>query len=283
MILCAYPVNILVEPKDVKRLRVQTIIDLRPPSEYKKGHIVGAVNLPIERFLMAKDNIPFQMKDLDTLVKVLSSLGIRQNDPILIYSSAAMPVFYANPARLFFVLEFLGFKNVYILNGGFEAWKRYKLPTSKKKGLRPRRRLKVKPDSSIIATKEFVLKVLGNPEYQIFDVRPIGYYFGVKGQPFYSRYGHIPESIPLPYEFFFERTKDGYYVIKSAEKIDSILKFLVNPNSKYIFYCNTGREASLGYFIFRLMGYDKKKLKVFDGSFAVWSRDTTLPVVRFKW
>lgn len=278
-----YPVNILVEPEDVKKLKVQTIIDLRPQSEYEKEHIVGAVNLPIETFLMARDNIPFQMKDLDTLVEVLSSLGVRQSDPILIYSSANMPVFYANPGRLFFILEFLGFKNVYILNGGFESWKKHKLPTSKSKGLRPRRRLKVEPDSSIIATKEFVLKVLGNPEYQIFDVRPTEYYFGVKGQPFYPRYGHIPESISLPYEFFFEATNDGYYVVKSAEKIDSILKSVVKPNSNYIFYCNTGRESSLVYFIFRLMGYDKSRLKVFDGGFAVWSRDTTLPVVRYKW
>ncbi|MEO0138817.1 MAG: rhodanese-like domain-containing protein [candidate division WOR-3 bacterium] len=283
-IMGAYPLNILLEPKEASKIRFKAIIDVREPEMYEKGHIEGAVNFPVNSFLRAEDGIPFQMKPIDTLIEVISSLGVRQDDPILIYSSGKLPIFYANVGRLFFVLEYLGFERVFVLNGGYEAWVENKLPTSTKRGLSPRIRLKAKPDSSLIVDKNFVLKVLGDPNYQIFDVRPSEYYFGVYGQPFYQRFGHIPQAFSLPFEFFFTKVNDNFYVLKNAESVDTILKAVVNPNAKqYIFYCNTGREASLGYFIFRLMGYPKERLRVFEGSFAVWSRDTTLPVVRFKW
>jgi Rhodanese-related sulfurtransferase len=282
--LANYPVNILLDPENAQKIKFKVIVDVREQEEYEKEHILGAVNLPVNAFLEARDKIPFQMKQLDTLVDIISSLGARQDDPILIYSSSKLPIFYANAARLFFVLEYLGYTKVFILNGGFEEWVKKKLPTSNKRGLSPRIRLRAYADTSLIVDKSFVLRVLGNPEYQIFDVRPSEYYFGVMSQPFYPRPGHIPTSFSLPYEFFFKKTPDGHFVFKSAEEIDTILKAVVSPSAKtLIFYCNTGREASLGYFIFRLMGYPKEKLRVFEGSFAVWSRDTTLPVVRFRW
>jgi len=282
--LANYPVNILLDPENAQKIKFKVIVDVREQEEYEKEHILGAVNLPVNAFLEARDKIPFQMKQLDTLVDIISSLGARQDDPILIYSSSKLPIFYANAARLFFVLEYLGYTKVFILNGGFEEWVKKKLPTSNKRGLSPRIRLRAYADTSLIVDKSFVLRVLGNPEYQIFDVRPSEYYFGVMSQPFYPRPGHIPTSFSLPFEFFFKKTPDGHFVFKSAEEIDTILKAVVSPSAKtLIFYCNTGREASLGYFIFRLMGYPKEKLRVFEGSFAVWSRDTTLPVVRFRW
>jgi thiosulfate/3-mercaptopyruvate sulfurtransferase len=284
LLLSSYPANILVDPESAQKIRFRAIVDVREPEEYEKEHILGAVNLPVNAFLEAKDGIPFQMKPLDELIEVISSLGVRQDEPILIYSSSKLPIFYANVARLFFVLEYLGYNKVFVLNGGFEEWVKRKLPTSNKKGLSPRIRLRAYPDTSLIVDKAFVLKILGNPEYQVFDVRPSEYYFGVLAQPFYPRPGHIPTAFSLPYEFFFKKTQDGHFVFKTAEEIDTILKAVVSPTAKtFVLYCNTGREASLGYFIFRLMGYPKEKLKVFEGSFAVWSRDTTLPVVRFRW
>ncbi len=283
-LLASYPVNILLDPESAQKMRFRVIVDVREPEEYEKEHIVGAVNLPINLFLEARDKIPFQIKQFDTLVEVISSLGARQDEPILIYSSSKLPIFYANAARLFFVLEYLGYNKVFILNGGFEEWVKRKLPTSNKRGLSPRIRIRAYPDTSLMVDKSFVLKVLGDPEYQVFDVRPSEYYFGVLSQPFYPRPGHIPTAFSLPYEFFFKKAQEGHFLFKTAEEIDTILKAVVSPIARtLIFYCNTGREASLGYFIFRLMGYPKEKLKVFEGSFAVWSRDTTLPVVRFRW
>jgi len=93
LLLSSYPANILVDPESAQKIRFRVIVDVREPEEYEKEHILGAVNLPVNAFLEAKDGIPFQMKPLDELIEVISSLGVRQDEPILIYSSAKLPFF----------------------------------------------------------------------------------------------------------------------------------------------------------------------------------------------
>ena len=43
----------------------------------------------------------------------------------------------------------------------------------------------------------------------------------------------------------------------------------LDENTPIITYCNTGRDATTGYFLFRLLGYHK--VEMFDGSMAEWS------------
>jgi thiosulfate/3-mercaptopyruvate sulfurtransferase len=50
----------------------------------------------------------------------------------------------------------------------------------------------------------------------------------------------------------------------------------VDPKKKVITYCNTGRQASVGYFVMRLTGHDNVSL--YDGSMAEWTADASCPV-----
>lgn len=77
------------------------IVDLRTPAEYERGHISGAINVPIE-----------------TLRSNRSTLDIYKDNPVLLYCRTI------NKADLaIWFLEGRGFKSIYALKGGYEAFK----------------------------------------------------------------------------------------------------------------------------------------------------------------
>ncbi len=84
------------------------IIDLRPREEYrgKRGHIRGAINIPFDEF-------PKRIEEMDTHHQGPVVL-VDEND---VLSHQMMPL-----------LEGHGFRWVYVLKGGFSAWRRAKNP-----------------------------------------------------------------------------------------------------------------------------------------------------------
>ena len=77
------------------------IVDLRTPGEYERGHISGAVNVPIE-----------------VLRSNRSALDIYKDNPVLLYCRTINKTDLA-----IWFLENRGFKSIYALKGGYEAYK----------------------------------------------------------------------------------------------------------------------------------------------------------------
>lgn len=80
-------------------LRTGQLIDIREPGLFKKSHILGARNFPMGQ-----------------LTESLSAL--RKDKPVLIYDNARSQ----HLGRAAIALNKAGFKEVYALRDGFEAW-----------------------------------------------------------------------------------------------------------------------------------------------------------------
>jgi rhodanese-related sulfurtransferase len=96
----------ILEPEEVLTLlsdndKKPVIIDLREVSSFTIGHIAGAENIPFDR-------ANFQKR----------ATGYDKKSPILIYCGKGLKTEEA--AEL---LKNSGFKDIYILQGGFESWK----------------------------------------------------------------------------------------------------------------------------------------------------------------
>lgn len=83
------------------------ILDVRTRREYRKGHIPGAVNIPVTELRSRVGDLPFS----------------RQRPVVAICLSAHRSI----PAVR--VLRAAGFRNVSHLAGGMMAWRRRKQPT----------------------------------------------------------------------------------------------------------------------------------------------------------
>ncbi|RYL87833.1 rhodanese-like domain-containing protein [Sporolactobacillus sp. Y61] len=78
--------------------RKAQLIDVREPDEFKKGHILGARNLPLTQLKIRKAEI-------------------RHDMPIYLYDANGV-----RSARAAAVLKKLGYKNLFQLQGGFKKW-----------------------------------------------------------------------------------------------------------------------------------------------------------------
>lgn len=291
LVLAISELPVLVSPEDFGRVRPKVVVDMRDPEEYKEAHIPGAVNLPVDAFLVAVDSVPFHMPEFDTLVERIAALGVRQGESVLIYASARLPYYYLNVAALYMVLKHLGFKRVFVLNGGFEAWEEAGKPVSDRKGLRGRIRLKARPDSSFIVGIDSL--VVGDStgkgprkDLHLVDLRVPGYYFGVMAPPFCRRVGHLPGARSLPFTFFMRRIRGkerSYYVIADTATVDSILRPNLDPVKLNVFYGNTPREAAFALLLLDYVGYPRKRYRLYLNGFPEWSRRKELPLVKYRW
>jgi rhodanese-related sulfurtransferase len=102
-----------IAPLDAVRLindRNALILDVRPVADFKKGHLMNAVNLPVAQ-----------------LDKQLGELGKDKSRPVVIY--CALGGSSAEAARK---LQAHGFAEVHPIRGGLDSWLASNLPTTMK-------------------------------------------------------------------------------------------------------------------------------------------------------
>ena len=85
------------------------MLDVRMPPEFAKGHIAGATNLDIYD------------KDFKTKLEQLD-----KNQPYLVHCAVGM-----RSAKAYKIMDQQGFKTIYDLKGGMDAWKKAGLPVEK--------------------------------------------------------------------------------------------------------------------------------------------------------
>jgi len=125
----------LVLPEEVKAFRAdwkvfevdwQSSMGGDGRDQYLAAHIPGAEYLSIQDHLSIsreKTNMPFDRQtDPEALAASLRELGLRSTeDPVVLYARGGA-VGVMGATRAWWVLSSWGFKNLALLNGGWEAW-----------------------------------------------------------------------------------------------------------------------------------------------------------------
>ncbi len=84
------------------------VIDVRAPADYKKGHLINAINIPVNRIGERRKELG---KDTSRPLIVYCALGS-------VASTAVAP------------LKQAGFESVYVLRGGLNAWQQAGMPVT---------------------------------------------------------------------------------------------------------------------------------------------------------
>lgn len=100
--------------------------DQKTPN-FTAGHIPGAQPLPYSLFRGPKES-PGAVVPIATLEKILSPLGMKTTDPIVLLGSGSDATEFGGVARVYWTLKAAGFKDLAILDGGLGAWMAAKLP-----------------------------------------------------------------------------------------------------------------------------------------------------------
>ena len=226
---------------------------------YKESHIPNALFLDINKDICGSSQIhggARPLPDNNILQSKLSSFGINQNSTIVVYDEKL----YSSP-RAFIQLKSMGYTNVYILNGGFKAWKDNNLPiTNEIPSLLQPKTFNLSPDTSMICDINYVRKSIKNTNIVLVDCRDNSRYTG-EIEPLYKKPGHIPSAINIPWH----NNIDDNGFIKDLNFIDK--NFSILKNKEIITYCGSCIEACINYTLLDELSYNAK---TYIGSMSDW-------------
>lgn len=258
------------------------IVDVRTDKDFDGKLIPGAIRMPWSQF--RRDDPAGNMGGLFVgpaqAQRILGEHGLFRNDMIVLYDSVASDG-GATASYLFWVLDLLGHKNMAILERGIDGW----LAAGGKVVNQPEQRepLLYQAASKEIdlrrwADEAFIYPRLGDPYYQLLDVRSEAEYLGqnlntgLDGSPLKA--GHIPGAFNINYKANWVDTESK--ALKSYAELADMYRGL-NPTAGVIVYCHSARRGSFGYFVLRLLGFDDVML--YDNSWFGWGRqDRYYPV-----
>jgi thiosulfate/3-mercaptopyruvate sulfurtransferase len=246
------------------------VVDARPAADYEKGHIPGAVSLPVaETFDPGKDkNYPDTKEKLEAL---FGGKGIGDDLRVVAYDSGSGTD--TTGGRLFWTLEYAGHQSVAVLDGGLRAWQAAGGEVSTEAVTVPAATFTSKIDPAKMPTKEQCELAIGDPTKVILDSRSPEEF---RGEDVRAKFGgHIPGAVNIDYRTNF--TAQG--TLKSPAELRQLYESKgVTRDKEVISYCQTGQRSSTTYFVLRLLGY--QKIGNYAGSWIEWGNDATTKKVQ---
>ncbi len=235
-------------------------------TEYRKARIPGAVNISLIE-LYCKPASNGYIKSPHELAGYFGSKGISETKRIVLYDEGSGKY----SGRVYWILKYLGAKDVKILDGQMKAWRAGRKPVARAPVSVKATTFTPSVNKALLATTSRVKAAPG----VIVDVRSPEEFMGTDKSEL--RKGHIPGAVNLE----FKKVMDGKTAkIKSCNELKRIFfeKGII-PDKEIILYCRTSVRAGIVFFTLTdILGY--KNVKVYDKAFFGWQADAANKVVR---
>jgi thiosulfate/3-mercaptopyruvate sulfurtransferase len=236
------------------------VVDVRTDEYFNDEMIPGSIRLPWRsfRYNNTSRGLGSVFVGTEEAQQVLGAAGIMPDDTVVLYDSVERDG-GATSSYVFWVLDLLGHENKKVLNGGLDAWKRRGGKTIPEPAEREPVAYQAESENVNLrkwGTGQFIYERLGDPHYQVIDVRSRAEYLGDKGntdlhgEPL--KLGHIPGAFNIEYKKAWVNPETK--LIKPYSELRNLYRG-IDSSKATIVYCHSGRRSSFGYFVLRLMGF----------------------------
>lgn len=242
---------------------------------FRAGHVPGAQSVYWKDFAWSAPRRAFPSPE--TMAKRLSSLGIGNETPVVVYGDAVQFGVYVA-----WVIEMAGHRNVSVLDGGKDYWLNAGLPVSSRvSSPAPVPHAPGRSDRTSRIGRDELLNSLGDPDLCLVDVRSDQEYVGERVTPPTAEFDHGATRkghIPGARHFFFKNFLEENSRFRDAVAIRQDLAAAeIDVDRSLVTYCRMGHRGAMSRYVLKhVVGVDD--VRVYDGSWTEWGSLADVPI-----
>ena len=232
--------------------------------EYKNQHIPNTIFFDLDDNSKKDTDLPHMLVKINDWEKIVSKMGIKQNDEIIIYDNSEV----ISSCRCWFNFIYFGHnpKLVHVLNGGLKKWIKEKRTVTNNIPNVQISNYKSFEKKEFVKNKELIDQNIETQKFKVIDARSKERFEGKVPEPRKGlRSGSIKNSFCIPFNLCLNNDK----TFKNKEELKSIFQScLENISEKnIIFSCGSGVTACVLALAYSLIN-DKYHPCIYDGSWA---------------
>lgn len=182
----------------------------------------------------------------------MSRIGVGKGKTVVAYDDDL-----SGASRLWWLLNYFGHSDVYVLNGGIGKWIQEGRSVTSAFPDEKRSKFEVSVNSDLLFTVDSVKN--GKDSNVIVDSRAPQRYAG-KFEPIDFKAGHIPGAINI----FYKDAMEPQGWMKSKDELQSLYR---NAGSSPVIYCGSGITSCVNILSLAVIGVEAK---LYSGSFSDW-------------
>jgi len=236
--------------------------------EYQAQHIENAIFFDLDKNSKIDTDLPHMLTDKKIWEKIVSSLGIRNEDKIIIYDNSDV----ISSCRCWYNFIYFGHDPdlVHVLDGGLKKWINEKKPTVNSLTKTINSNYIADEKKELVKIKKQIDENIFINEFNVIDARSRDRFEGKVAEPRKGlRSGSIKNSFCLP---FSELINEDHTFINKEKLLEKfkLTKFKIGKN--IVFTCGSGVTASVLALAYSLINTKYMPI-IYDGSWSEYGKN----------
>lgn len=231
--------------------------------EYENAHIENSIFFDLDKNSNQNTPLPHMLPKKEEWEKIVSSLGIKNNDHIVVYDNSDV----LSASRCWFTFIFFGHDTnlISVLDGGLKKWILEKRPLNSNKINLNQTNYKASIKEELVLNFEQVEENILKKKFCLIDARSEKRFKGLVNEPRNNlKKGNIQGSKNLPYSKIVNSKNNTFK--KKEELKEVFLSHGINLNEKLAFSCGSGITACVLGLASAVI--NNKLPVIYDGSWA---------------
>jgi thiosulfate/3-mercaptopyruvate sulfurtransferase len=236
--------------------------------EYQKSHIENAIFFDLDKNSKIDTELPHMLTDIKSWKKIVSSMGIKNEDQIIIYDNSDV----ISSCRCWYNFIYFGHNPdlVHVLDGGLKKWINEKKPTVNDLTKTIRSDYIVNEKKELVKDKEQIDENINTNKFKVIDARSKERFEGKVSEPRKGlRGGSIKNSFCLP---FSELINEDHTFISKEKILDKFKLIIFKLDENVVFTCGSGVTASVLALAYSLIDI-KYTPTIYDGSWCEYGKN----------